>query len=409
MCNKQTVHVVSYNLLSSHLADPSEHTKCDPQHLEADNRLPKILDKLQAEIDKQERSGSDGSMNSSPSSSSTATPVVFCLQEVSHDWAKHLHAFFAERGYHFITALYGKSCSGYMGIGTAYPIKHFKTLKVDICRLSDIRPGGWPAPEEGTNDTDQPGLITTYLFNPMVNIATRFGLIQRSKSKSSDPWEKSQYRHNQFIAVMLQKKYILNNNTSYFQPIWIGNYHMPCAFRDQAVMTIHCDLVAHRIQSLASHDKDTITTSNSGSNRHPYVLAGDFNILPDSPQYELLTTGILPHNDDENNEVNSSTNSPLPQTKYGIEWKSSSTKMKSAYATFNEDGREPDHTNYAHNGAISDESFIGTLDYIFVSDEHDWTVKDVVSLKHRVDVENGPYPNEVEPSDHVLIAATLKV
>lgn len=92
------VRVVSYNILSSELADPEFFTKCDRQHLSAKARLPKILDKLQEEID----------------ASSEESPVVFCLQEVSHEWATGLHIFFAERGYHLVTGLYGKKFNGYM-------------------------------------------------------------------------------------------------------------------------------------------------------------------------------------------------------------------------------------------------------------------------------------------------------
>lgn len=82
--------VVSYNVLSSHLASPSHFSTLDPQHLDAAIRLPKILTKLDQEI------------------SSNDEATIFCLQEVSYQWAGKLHAFFANRGYHVITGLYGK-------------------------------------------------------------------------------------------------------------------------------------------------------------------------------------------------------------------------------------------------------------------------------------------------------------
>jgi hypothetical protein len=66
--------------------------------LKASARLPKILAKIQEEID----------------GSSEESPAVFCLQEVSHKWATALHIFFAERGYHLITGLYGMKFNGYM-------------------------------------------------------------------------------------------------------------------------------------------------------------------------------------------------------------------------------------------------------------------------------------------------------
>lgn len=389
------IRVVSYNLLSSHLAQPSHHTKCSPEHLDASNRFPKILAKLQEQIDNHKND--EG-----------VIPVVFCLQEVSHDWAKQLHIFFAERGYHLITALYGKRFNGYMGIATAYPTQHFQTLDIDLCRLSDQRPGGWPrAPIEDHDLTILPRtlpfrvfnkLLDTFIVNP-ISQTTQFISSKIYKSTSSDytedPWKKSEYRYNEFIAVQLKRR-ISNSNdddvdTESNPSIWIGNYHMPCAFRDPAVMTIHCDLVAQRIQSLALPSS-------------PFILAGDFNIMPDSAQYIFLTTGKI-------DETKGSTENALPACppiKYGVKWESNISKMKSAYALYN-NGQESDFTNYAHNGAISEESFIGTLDYIFLSDEHKWVVKDVQALKDRNEVNNGPFPNADEPSDHVLIAATLEV
>ena len=409
--NKQSIRVVSYNLLSSHLADPEYHTKCTAEHLDATNRFPKILTKLQAQIDAHH---------------SQNIPVVFCLQEVSHDWAKQLHVFFANNGYHFITALYGRNYSGYMGIGTAYPTQYYNTKYVDLCRLADVRPGGWPCPpkvEDGDNQQEQqPGLLSRFLIHPIQRTAQYVSSFALSSSSSSsdgkykvqNPWEKSQYRHNQFIAVQLERKDLdqqMNNSNN--NDLWIANYHMPCAFREPAVMTIHCDLVAHRIQSLAAEH---------GS---PFILAGDFNITPDGPHYQLMTTGSLPpppnptttspsESTDSSPTEEQETQSPHPPIRYGTKWNPSLTKMKSAYALHDTNSNEPNFTNYAYNGAISDDNtaFIDTLDYIFLSNNHDWVVKDVESLNHRDDdhvLEDGPYPNQIEPSDHVLIAATLEV
>ncbi len=406
----QTFRVVSYNLLSSHLADPTYHTKCDPKHLCAKNRFPKIIAKLQEQLDETDDN----------------IPVIFCLQEVSHDWAKQLHVFFARNGYHFITALYGRTFNGYMGIGTAYPLHYYDTVEVDICRLSDTRKGGWPRPREGidfdanVNEsmaavavTKVTGLFKRYIFRPLVDTAQYVGIMKGGDGwdKDKDPWEKSQYRSNQFVAVKLQRKgdsnvsSISNRALPPPPPVWIGNYHMPCAFRDPAVMTLHCDLVAQRIQYLASKDK----TSDNG-NSDSFILAGDFNIMPDSAQYQFMTAGKIGKDKDISETDN--TQSPIPPDRYGVKWESDIIGMKSAYASYDKNnGKESDFTNYAHNGALSDESFIGTLDYIFLSGncEHRWRVVDVLDLKHRDEVLDGPFPNEKEPSDHVMIAATLEV
>ena len=53
-----------------------------------------------------------------------------------------------------------------------------------------------------------------------------------------------------------------------------------------------------------------------------------------------------------------------------------------------------------------DDPFIDTLDYIFVTD--DVEVVDVLDLPHRDQVK-GPFPAATEPSDHIMLAATIRV
>jgi exonuclease III len=290
-----SVRVVSYNILSSELADPEFFTKCSPENLKASNRLPKILDKLQKEIDDFQETKDSG----------TKEPVIFCLQEVSHQWATALHVFFAERGYHMITGLYGKSFNGYMGIATAYPIQEFETLHVDLVRLSEKKAGGWPRKPKDP----EPGMIRKYIFDPIYKPvkAVYKQLYNNSQNeKVEDAWDVSRWRFNQFIAVKLK-----NRRGDRSIPFWIGNYHMPCAFRTPAVMNIHADLVGSYIQKLAK--------SQQGE-KEPYILAGDFNILPDSPHYSLLRTGLLEETDET-----------YPEKKYDMSWKPTLKGMRSAY------------------------------------------------------------------------------
>lgn len=97
------------------------------------------------------------------------------------------------------------------------------------------------------------------------------------------------------------------------------------------------------------------------------------------------------------------TTSPFyPSPKNGMEWKPTMKPMRSAYAVKN--GCEPDFTNYAQSR--DSEPFIDTLDFIFLSGV--WQVPDVQELPHR-DKAGGPFPNldKQEPSDHILIAASL--
>ena len=244
-------------------------------------------------------------------------------------------------------------------------------MEVDLNRLSDERIGGWP--REPKEKKQEATFLSTYVFNPVLS---RVRGLFTTEERPSDPWEVSERRSNQFIAVRLEERREEGEKASF----WIGNYHMPCAFREPIIMTIHSEMVAKRIQTLAEKTNES------------YILAGDFNILPESSHYGLLTTGVIDKKDPS-----------YPPNKFGVHWESTIEGMKSAYADFN--GKESDFTNYAFTDG-SEEFFIGTLDYIFLSDS--WKVTNVEALEHRNDVD-GPFPNDKEPSDHVLIAADLEL
>lgn len=177
---------------------------------------------------------------------------------------------------------------------------------------------------------------------------------------------------------------------------------MNSAFYAPMVMSIHSELAVKHCLSLAKND--------------PLLFAGDFNILPNSSTYELITTGSLDPNDES-----------YPTPKYNYTWTPNIGKgMLSAYAEANNgksqtqqttkqvegeeaqvavERGEPDFTNYAQFG--DNQEFIGTLDYIFLSRNH-WKVNSVQETIHRDDA-NGPYPNQEEPSDHILISADLEL
>lgn len=428
---KNNVRIVSYNLLSSKLSRSSHFTRTDPEHLEFEYRLPLILEKL----DDAMKRGSEGASQSMP-------PTIFALQEVCYPFASKLHAFFAQRGYHFVTGLYGRPFNGYvfdfvlvhpvrmsslpfanthilshfcidtiiscipyryMGVGIAYPIKDFDTLNVDICRLSDERSCGWPREKPSEEESGATGFrqkivqkITAFAVHTMQSINN--GLVKRLgyAQKEIDPWEISEKRFNVLLTVVL--RFRTGDTFS------VSNYHMPCAFWAPAVMNIHAEMAAKRVQDLAADSREGTgdTASSEGTKMIPYIFAGDFNILPDSPQYKLLTTGTLDKADPT-----------YPPPKHGVEWKIQSVPMDSAYALISSDGSEPEFTNYAH---IKDDPdpFIGTLDYIFLSKKEqtfsgdEWKVHGVEKLPGKED-SGGPFPNEKEPSDHFLIAADLEL
>lgn len=344
MVRPLNLRVVSYNVLSSHLADPSHFSTLNPDHLLAANRLPMVLEKLDEEIKR----------NS-----------LICLQEVSYDWAGSLHAHFANHGYHLVTGLYGKKFNGYMGVAIAWPTEAMKVLDVDISRLSDKREGGWPV-------APKPGLMEQIVSSVSSIIRPRLEKLGILARPPVDAWGMSENRYNVLLTVKLEDK---GTGRSFA----LANYHMPCAYYAPKVMTIHTEMAARHVQTLA---KDM-----------PYVLAGDWNIKPFGTSYMLLTTGLIDRGDPE-----------YPEPKWEWEWKPTAKAMRSAYAE-SEFG-EPDFTNYAR--IRENDPFIDTLDYIFLSDE--WRVEGVKKLPKR-DESGGPFPNLDlnEPSDHIMIAADLNL
>lgn len=70
-------------------------------------------------------------------------------------------------------------------------------------------------------------------------------------------------------------------------------------------------------------------------------------------------------------------------------------------------GREPTFTNFAWSQFNTDEPFVGTLDYIFISDE--WQVKGAKPIDETFIATDSGFPSKLEPSDHVLVAADLQL
>jgi hypothetical protein len=91
-----------------------------------------------------------------------------------------------------------------------------------------------------------------------------------------------------------------------------------------------------------------------------------------------------------------------PEIEKDDDWQPTIRALRSAYRECN--GQEPDFTNYAK---VQEEPvFIETLDYIFHSPH--WSVQSVTQLPDR-DSLSGPLPNHSEPSDHLLLSATMEV
>lgn len=326
--------LITYNVLSSHLCEPNYFKSCDPHNLKPEIRLQRLIHKLKSEIEQK---------------------TIICLQEISLLWAGELHRFFAENNYYFITGLYGKPKNGYMGVGVAFSMDRYALKDVKIERLSDNR------------DWQYLSQFNVKFRNFCQSLARFLNL----KSNLEHPQYFAQTRFNQFVFLTLEDRV----NQEMF---CVANYHMPCVFFIPQVMTIHVAMIAQRVQELAQEN--------------PFMLAGDFNIRPDSPQYQLLTTGkIDPSHKD------------YPLGLKNDNWQPNlAYPLKSAYQELL--GKEPDFTNYAK---VKDKDpFMDTLDYIWVSPQ--WQVQEVVNLPKKEEISSF-LPNEDQPSDHLLLGAELSL
>lgn len=337
------IRVTTYNVLSSNLCDPKYHTSCTKENLDQANRYVKVKAMLQKEVD---------------------SKAIICLQEVSTKWACSLHTFFAENKYQFITGLYGHKFNGYMGVAIAVPSDVYDLLTVDITKGSDtMKEIKQPKPTSFQNFKKK------YLTDPFTRLKSIFGY----RNKPIDPWVESAWKKNDIVTVELKKK---SSDKSFF----VGTYHMPCVFKVPPLMMIHCALYVQHLQRI--------------SNGAAYICTGDFNIKPDSEMYKMITTGTI----DENNKEHY----PPACAKYENPLKLKIQPLRSAIKVAL--GEEPAFTNW---GQTQDSPpFIGTLDYIFLSDG--WNVSSTAPLPS-LEATVGPLPNDVQPSDHLLISATLSV
>tara|TARA_B100000524_G_scaffold348292_2_gene252341 strand:+ start:2039 stop:3499 length:1461 start_codon:yes stop_codon:yes gene_type:complete len=176
---------------------------------------------------------------------------------------------------------------------------------------------------------------------------------------------------------------------------WIGTVHFPCNFKCPPAMVGFAALSAQIVQRLAGSE--------------PCILAGDMNILPDSSAYALLSTGHCPDGADRPSLRR------LREFGQRCEWRPElSSRMRSAYVVAT--GAEPELTNHAatrfvHSARTKPRHFTGTLDYIFMSEEWEGASDAVrTPTQHELRAERRvSYPDAFEPSDHVLIGATLSL
>jgi mRNA deadenylase 3'-5' endonuclease subunit Ccr4 len=432
-----TLRVVTYNVLSSSLSQPSYFFACSEKHVNPKNRYELLEKKLEIETHKES---------------------IVCLQELSLTWSGKLHTFFNQRGYTLIASNYGQRHNGYMGCGIAFPRSRYSLEFTDISTIADTKPGGWNAPGGGGSNNTVVDYSRNRNNNTITNHFTRlfksimwatksnissvmYGIlslipgirniltIENNKDQGggrtfrpedADPWSLAKSRFNTMITLRLHPNSSSATITTTITPndsFLISTYHMPCIFTIPAVMTIHSALALQRVQQLSE-------------GKYPYIFGGDFNFKPRSPQYILYTTGILPSkvDDPEDKLVHGLPAIPALPAYEGDKWSPTFLPrgpVRSAYAEVQ--GKEPEFTNYALTGNDSEQTtttppkqpFKGTLDYLFVGNGQKFSgstlilkpveVLDLTETCKNVVLNSKSLPNENEPSDHLLLATNFEL
>lgn len=322
--------VYNYNILSTKLVDPTWHNKCDPLYLKTQHRWGLIRNRLESQIRK----------NS-----------IICLQELSEDWISLLLPFFHQQGYTFIYD------SVYLGVAIAFPNNEYELNTCSIVHVGEML-----KKECRTIKKAKCNLLVSF-FKNIINFVNN--LLFKPKT-DVDPWLLAVEKRNRYIRINLSKH---EDNT----PFNIFNYHMPCAFTNPDLMIIQ----AAALMRCVEEDSKGV----------PYILAGDFNSIPNSPVYNLITGTRLPF-------------FPLSTTYDKVPTFELPMCVFSAYPAVI--GREPDYTNYSHT-KISPTPFQNTIDYIF---SKGFNIVSVLPV--RQDMPTSTFPNEKEPSDHLPIGAELE-
>jgi len=325
------VRISQYNVLCPKLASKERFPKCDEKALDPSLRLTSILNKLKEEIEQ----------NS-----------VICLQELGRSWHGDFHDFFQKHKYHMIYSSYGSWKCDYMGVAIAYPMEKYTSYNTQIIRISDNVPKVPPSPP------------VSWWYSYFNKLLIKLNLMVKP---SYNEWLESSWKNNTCIMTTLSS---IDNPQEKFV---VSTYHMPCSFYYPKVMTIH---VVELLKAVHKYAQES-----------PIILAGDFNILPNSYQYKIITTGQndITHNDEP--DISS------------VIWDYAGFSLESAYAVFD---KEPEYTNHAWIEKQPN-PFTATIDYIFHSSHFNPSNVGEIPPCIRDD----PFPNMKEPSDHVMITADL--
>jgi mRNA deadenylase 3'-5' endonuclease subunit Ccr4 len=309
----------------------------------------------------------------------TKVNFIILLQEVDELWFKTLDPVFRDKNYQTHSVRYGT-----MGQLIGFPTKHYDLMFVDqfipgiyvkeICEKIKETESKESKENKESKETENNKVI----MNQM---------LEGSESQ------------NQMISVGLSAKYYGKKVNKH---LIVSTYHMPCKFKDQFLMISHVHALKMRLGEIMSKWKQFDSV----------VLGGDFNMLETSNEYMYMTDPGA-----ENLIID------LMDVLYctiGLDLRDT-IALNSAHSMCHD--KEPEYTNCS---VKKNKSFVGTLDYVFISDnigvrsctvgliappnlpnlpsEQTETQNDHVYFKKtRLPL----YPNAVCPSDHLALSTSL--
>ena len=154
--------------------------------------------------------------------------LIFCLQEVSEDWLVLFSQLFTSVNYKYLNVQYGRVDNGNMGVLIAYP-NSFEIKKSEF-----------------------------------FNVGQHIEVIDDNSKKAAS-------KNNTAIFAIFENK---NINLKF----GIITYHMPCVPSIPEIALLHC-------KTLYKHCKKFMVDTE-------WILAGDFNMTPDTMAYNYLVNTI---------------------------------------------------------------------------------------------------------------------
>jgi mRNA deadenylase 3'-5' endonuclease subunit Ccr4 len=352
--NERTFRIITFNLLSPVFSLPSRYHFSATEHLDPAYRLDKIMKLL----------GKWMKAN-----------FIICLQEVNNSWNNELKRMFRELRYSYTYAIYA---DGKMGVAIAFPITQFLRIDIDIYRCGESI-----------------GKICSSMNK--IELSKRVHGIDHIEEQLINASEKD----NLAITLLLKCR---SFDTNFEKYLIVSTYHMPCSYTKKYFMVAHIHSLKSRIAELRS--KWIHIHPQTPSLFDSIVIAGDFNITPNSPEYKYMTGE--PYTPKERFECTSQNTSLQFYDDMCKIYKSVGINFNDTIPTLSThlsiNNAEPKYTNVMLQ---KQQNFINTLDYILITPN----IRIMSCLVGLTCMTNpiASYPNSWCPSDHLPLSASLVI